>query len=124
MNETLPSDPSRSATVDVQEFAANFARLLEGGGKAMAAYLKPREEGRVKGDVSDQVTDIVKTLGHVAEYWLKDPTRAVELQSSLGKAYLDLWGAAVKRMAGEEAPPVAAPDAKDRRFADPEWSSN
>ena len=29
-----------------------------------------------------------------------------------------------KRMAGETAPPVAAPDPRDKRFADPEWSSN
>src|SRR5262249_13985780 len=31
---------------------------------------------------------------------------------------------AVRRMAGEEAPPVATPDPRDKRFADPEWSSN
>ena len=29
-----------------------------------------------------------------------------------------------KRMTGEESAPVAAPDAKDKRFADPEWSQN
>jgi len=46
------------------------------------------------------------------------------LQSSLGRAYLDLWGSAVKRLSGEETAPVVAPDPKDRRFADPEWSSN
>ena len=67
---------------------------------------------------------MVKTFGEVANYWLSDPTRAVELQSALGRAYLDLWGAAVKRLSGEESDPVVAPDPKDRRFADPEWSSN
>src|SRR6185295_13724308 len=71
-----------------------------------------------------EVTDVVKTLGQVADYWLRDPQRALELQSSLGKAYLDLWAHAVKRMAGEQVQPVAAPDPKDKRFADPEWSSN
>ena len=49
---------------------------------------------------------------------------AVELQTRLGKAYLDLWAAAVKRLAGEPASPVAAPAANDKRFADPEWTSN
>src|SRR5262249_10197309 len=63
-------------------------------------------------------------LGEVAGYWLTDPNRAVELQSRLGKAYLDLWGAAARRLSGEETGPVIAPDPKDRRFADPEWSSN
>ena len=40
-----------------------------------------------------------------ANYWLSDPSRAVELQSQLGRAYLDLWGAAAKRLSGEEAGP-------------------
>src|SRR5204862_7632919 len=71
-----------------------------------------------------EVTDAVKTLGQVAEYWLSDPSRAMQLQANLGRAYLDLWGSAVKRLAGEETAPVAAPDPADRRFADPEWSSN
>src|SRR5262249_10091359 len=38
--------------------------------------------------------------------------------------YLNLWGSAVKRLAGEESRPAAAPDPRDRRFADPGWSSN
>jgi polyhydroxyalkanoate synthase len=107
----------------VEEFARNIARVVEEGGKALAAYLKPREEGR-RDDQYAEVTDVVKTIGRVADYWLRDPQRALELQSSLGKAYLDLWANAVKRMAGEQVQPVAEPDPKDKRFADPEWSSN
>jgi polyhydroxyalkanoate synthase len=111
-------------SVQVEAFAHNIARLVEEGGKALAAYMKPREEGKIKNETADDVTDMVKTVGHVAEYWLSDPQRAIELQASLGRAYLDLWASAVKRMAGEPAGPVVAPDAKDKRFADPEWSQN
>jgi len=118
-----PSEPVKGASADVEEFARNVARIMEEGGKAMAAYLKPREEGRVD-DQYSEVTDVVKTLGQVADYWLRDPQRALELQSSLGKAYLDLWANAVKRMAGEQVEPVAVPDPRDKRFTDPEWSSN
>src|ERR1700681_4625751 len=107
----------------MEQFARNVARIMEEGGKAMAAYLKPREEGRVD-DQYSEVTDVVKTPGQVADYWLRDPQRALEVQSSLGKAYLDLWANAVKRMAGEPVPPVAEPDPRDKRFADPEWSTN
>jgi len=67
---------------------------------------------------------VVKTLSEVAEYWLSDPQRTVELQTSLGKAYLDLWASAVRRLAGEAAPPVATPAPGDKRFSDPEWSQN
>jgi polyhydroxyalkanoate synthase subunit PhaC len=119
-----PSQQPEAGAVDVEAFARNLARLIEEGGKALAAYLKPREEGRIKTELSDQVTDAVKTLGQVAEYWLADPQRAVELQTRLGKAYLELWASAVKRMAGEPAPPVAAPDPRDKRFEDPDWSAN
>jgi poly[(R)-3-hydroxyalkanoate] polymerase subunit PhaC len=118
-----PSEPVKGASADLEEFARNVARIMEEGGKAMAAYLKPREEGRVD-DQYAEVTDVVKTLGQVADYWLRDPQRALEVQSSLGKAYLDLWANAVKRMAGETVEPVAVPDPRDKRFADPEWSSN
>ncbi len=122
------NEPAKEATkigdVDVEAFARNLARMIEEGGKALAAYMKPREDGKIKGELAEDVTDVVKTVGQVAEYWLSDPKRAVELQTSLGRAYLDLWAGAVKRMAGEPAEPSIAPDPKDKRFADPEWSQN
>jgi len=124
MNEKAPGDLSQIGTVDIEAFARNFARLIEEGGKAMAAYLKPREEGQIKSEMPDEIADVVKTLGQVTEYWLSDPQRALELQTGLARDYLELWASTAKRMAGEEAQPVAAPDPKDRRFADPEWSSN
>src|SRR5215216_2333116 len=100
-SEKLPAEPVR--TVDIEQFSRNIARLVEEGGKALAAYLKPREEGTIKAEPADEIADVVKTLGHVAEYWLSDPQRAVEVQASLGKAYLDLWASAVRRMSGEPA---------------------
>ena len=44
-----------------------LARMIEQGGKALAAYMKPREEGKYKGEMTEEVTDVVKTVGHVAE---------------------------------------------------------
>lgn len=110
--------------VDYEALARNIARLIEEGGKALAAYMKPREQGKIKEDLAEDVTDIVKTMGRVTEYWMADPKRALDIQTSLGRAYLDLWAGAVRRLAGEAAPPVVAPDPKDKRFADPEWSQN
>jgi polyhydroxyalkanoate synthase len=125
---SVADQPSAAASqiggVDIERFAQNIARLVEEGGKAMAAYLKPREEGKIASETGEDVADVVRTLGHVAEYWLADPKRAMEIQTNLGKAYLDLWASTMRRMTGESAEPVAKPDPKDRRFADPEWSSN
>ncbi len=132
-----PADPPRTAApaakptsgpsapaLDIEIMSRNLARVVEEGGRALAAYLKPREQRQAGGDNAEMVTEIAKTLGQVMEYWLADPRRAMHLQTTLGKSYLDLWANAVKRMAGEDVPPVAAPDPRDKRFSDPEWSSN
>jgi polyhydroxyalkanoate synthase len=122
--EKPTTEPAKIGSVDIEAFSRNLARLIEESGKALAAYLKPREEGKIEGDLTTDVTDAVKSVGQVAEYWLSDPQRALELQTNLGRAYLDLWAGTVKRMAGEPTPPVASPDPRDKRFADPEWSQN
>ncbi len=115
--------PTTVGPVDVEVFSRNLARLIEEGGRALAAYMKPREDGR-KSELADELRDVVKTLGEVLQYWLADPQRTAELQGRLGQSYLELWGAAVKRLSGEGAPPVATPAANDKRFADPEWTTN
>jgi polyhydroxyalkanoate synthase len=118
------TEPAKAGDFDIEALSRNVARLIEEGGKALAAYLKPREEGKIRTEVAEDITDAVKSVGRVAEYWMSDPQRALELQTSLGRAYLDLWASAVRRMAGEQEDPVVAPDPRDKRFSDPDWSQN
>ncbi|MEW6124459.1 MAG: class I poly(R)-hydroxyalkanoic acid synthase [Pseudomonadota bacterium] len=113
----------RPPKLDMDAFANNLAQLVEEGGKALAAYIRPREEGK-KDDLADDVADAVRTIGNVAEYWLSDPQRAVEAQSRLMSGYLGVWTAALRRMSGEPADPVVAPDSRDARFKDSEWNTN
>jgi polyhydroxyalkanoate synthase len=101
-----------------------MARLIEEGGHAVAAYLRPRDNGAQKLGYSDEITDAARTIGQVAEYWYADPQRTVEMQTRLGKSFLDLFARASRRLAGEEIDPVVRPDPRDKRFSDPEWSSN
>src|ERR1700729_532663 len=77
-------EPMKIGSVDVEAFSRNLARLIEESGRALAAYMKPREAGRVDGELADEIGEVVKTLGHVAGYWLEDPKRAVEVQNRLG----------------------------------------
>src|ERR1700758_5028486 len=109
---------------DAEAFAMNLAQALESGGKALAAYLKPREIGELKDSSPNEMADVIKTLTAVAEYWLSDNERSSDLQTRMAKGYLDLWGSAVRRLAGQEAMPAIAPSPRDKRFADPEWKSN
>jgi poly[(R)-3-hydroxyalkanoate] polymerase subunit PhaC len=119
----VTADQQASPSLNLEELARNLARMVEEGGKALAAYMKPREHGQIEGEHAEFV-DAVKALGQVAQYWLQDPQRAAELQFALGRSYLDLWASSIRRLAGDPAPPVIEPDARDKRFSDPDWSRN
>ncbi|MDB5547550.1 MAG: class poly(R)-hydroxyalkanoic acid synthase [Tardiphaga sp.] len=106
-----------------EAFAMNLARAMETSGQALAAYLKPRE-GVANPKPPNEITEVIKTISTVANYWLSDQARAAEVQMKMGKAYLDLWGNAMRRMAGETVEPTIEAAPRDKRFADPEWKSN
>ena len=119
------SDPILQYIIDNPEaFAENLARVVEHSGKAMAAYLAPLERGEMKRHYTDELTELVKTLAQVGQYWMSDPQRAMEAQTRLWIGYMDLYAAMLRRMAGEVVQPVAEPDPKDKRFRDEEWSEN
>ncbi|BAL77117.1 PHA/PHB synthase family protein [Bradyrhizobium cosmicum] len=124
MSTATTDTPKSETKFDAEAFAMNVARAMESGGKALAAYLKPRESGEVQDRPPAELTEVVKTFTSVAEYWLSDTSRSSDLQTKLAKDYLDLWGSAARRMAGQDAPPAIAPSPRDKRFADPEWKSN
>ena len=107
-----------------EALASNTARLMEELGHATAASLKPIEEGRAKAGVSDEVSDVMKTLGQVVENIASDPQRLVMAQTALTKGFLDLWANNLRRVQGETVAPIAEPDATDKRFRDPEWTEN
>jgi len=124
--DTVQARPAAPSPYDMnmEALAKNVAQLIEEGGRAAAAYLRPREGGTRKMDYSNEIADVVTTLGQVAEYWYADPQRTVEMQTRLGKSFLDLFASASLRLVGEPTDPVAKPDPRDKRFSDPEWSSN
>ena len=110
---------------DPELFARNVARMIESAGKAAAAWANPREKGEVRDSMADPMADMVKTFSKLSEYWLSDPSRALEAQTKLFSGYLDIWSNAIRRMGsdGSAAPADPAP-ITDKRFRDPEWSTN
>jgi polyhydroxyalkanoate synthase len=120
----VSTDTQPSKKFDPEAFAMNLARAMETSGQALAAYLKPRESGEVVDKPPSELAEVIKTFSAVAGYWVSDRDRSAELQTKLGNAYLDLWGNAVRRLAGEDAPPAITPSPRDKRFSDPEWKSN
>ena len=85
--------PPQFASVDVEAFSKNLARMVEGGGKALAAYLQAARgrPGRARPVRRNRPT-WSRRSARCSRYWLSDPSRAVELQSRLGQAYLELFG--------------------------------
>jgi polyhydroxyalkanoate synthase len=108
---------------DPEAMAMNFARALESLGKAASAWLAPRERGERAEDI-DPMTDMVKTLSKVTEYWISDPQRAFEAQTQLMSGYFGLWTRSMQRLSGSEEPIESPPPSKDKRFADDDWQKN
>ncbi|TAJ30180.1 MAG: class I poly(R)-hydroxyalkanoic acid synthase [Bosea sp. (in: a-proteobacteria)] len=115
-------DGATAPAPDFDQFAQNMGRLVEEYGKVTAAYLKPIERGEAKTGQAEEASDMVKTLGRVAERWINDPAKIVEAQASLAGDFMNLWSMALKRAGGEPSEPVAQPDPRDGRFKDPDWS--
>ncbi len=121
------SDVPKPVQPDLEAISRNAAALAEGFGRMSATYLAPmdgRANGRGNATPPDEMGDISRTLGRVAETWMSDPQKAMAAQAKLGEAFLSLWGSTWSRLQGGDWEPAIAPDPKDKRFADPEWSSN
>jgi polyhydroxyalkanoate synthase len=110
--------------VDVEALAHNIAQAIEQGGKVLAAYLQPRATGEIKTTLADEIGEMVRSIGRVADYYLADPQRAFAAQTALTKQFVELWAATLHRLQGEQAPPVVVPDTTDKRFADAAWRDN
>ena len=109
---------------DPERFALNVARMIEQAGKAAAAWAEPREKGVVRDSVAEPMADMVKTFSKLTEYWLSDPSRALEAQTRLFSGYLDVWSNGIQRAAGEQVEDKVKPERGDKRFQDPEWGRN
>ena len=84
MNDvTTEAKPAK--TFNPEAFAMNFAKAMESSGKALAAYLKPREDGEPKDKPPNELGEVIKTFSTVAEYWLSDQTRATRTADEAGQ---------------------------------------
>ncbi len=110
-----------AARPDFERLSYNLARLVEQGGRTLAAYFQPSGSNEAQTNVSNGVADALRSIGRIAEHWLSDPARTVEAQSSLMVKFLGLWANSLRRMSGEFDDPFVPYDPLDKRFAAPEW---
>ena len=119
-----PASVEQYLVKDPERFALNLARVIEEAGKAAAAWAGPREKGEVRDTMAEPVTDMVKTFSKLTEYWLSDPSRALEAQTRLFSGYMNVWTNAIQRMGDAEIEDAVQPEKGDKRFQDPEWAKN
>ena len=86
---SVTTETKSPAQFDAEAFSLNLARAMENGGRALAAFLKPRQNIDPNDRPPSEIAEVIKTLGTVAEYWLSDQTRSTELQMKLGRADLE-----------------------------------
>jgi polyhydroxyalkanoate synthase len=118
------STSGQQPALDVEALAHNIAQAIEQGGKALAAYMTPRQSGQIKTTIAAEIGEMARSIGRVVDYYLADPQRAFAAQTALSKQFVELWASTLQRLQGEQAPPVAAPDTSDKRFADAAWRDN
>ncbi|WP_309084846.1 class I poly(R)-hydroxyalkanoic acid synthase [Chelativorans sp.] len=109
---------------DPERFALNLARALEEAGRAAAAWARPRETGERRDVVPEPFADMVKTFSKLTEYWLAEPSRALEAQTRLLSGYMMIWASSVRRLSGAPTENGIEPEPGDKRFADPDWARN
>ncbi len=114
-------EPIAATIPNFEKLAQNVSRMMTEGSRVVAAYMKPLEAGENPNNATNEIVDAVRSLGKVAEYWLKDPARTLEAQTAISTKFIDLWGNTLRRMVGEHVEPVVPYDQRDKRFADPQW---
>ena len=106
--------------LDFTRLSQNLAVLIEQGGRVLSTLLQPQPD-RSAGSFSESVADAVQAFGRIAEYWLSDPTRALEARTSLSEHFLSLWAQTLRRLSGEAVAPIVPVEPGDKRFAAPQW---
>ena len=80
----------------------------------------PRETGEIKTDARRaKSARWSRSIGRVAEYYMADPQRAFAAQAGAHQAVRRALGSTLHRLQGEQAPPVAAPDAERQALRRP-----
>jgi len=107
-----------------EEFVRNMLRLMEDGGKAMAALMNRADAKGGSYSTASEMTEASRIMAEVARQWMGNPARTMEAQGDLVRGYMDVWNNSVQRLLGQEVEPVAVPETGDARFRDAEWSAN
>ncbi len=132
MQKALPAsslDLSAWQVKDPVALGQNMLAAMETGAKIWLEMLEKQRGSAMQGMPSAMAgsTDIPEHARALATLWqsmLADPAKLSESQGELVAGYVQVWQAALQKVAGNDAHPVVEPENGDGRFRDPEWSTN
>ncbi len=120
MQDLMQSPPNREA---MEQLSMNLARAALTAQGAMAEAALRRAEA--PSSLNNDPFNTGPAFGEVMRQLASQPDRLMRSQAELFTRYMDLWQSTARRIGvGEIDTPIAAPQAGDRRFSDPEWQSN
>lgn len=106
-------------------FARNMAHVAAKCQELLAGFLRRAAERAERGERA--ILDPLNIGGAFAEYLthlVVHPRKLAQAQLRLFQNYVDLWQTTVRRILGEQVPPLIRPEPGDRRFRYHEWDEN
>jgi polyhydroxyalkanoate synthase len=113
--------PDQDELPDAKLLAARTAELAERSNRVFREFLERQD------DEVFQIPDPRVVSGAFAEFarhLLANPEHLIDAQLAYWKDMGQLWEGYMRRLLGEEVPPLAAPAPDDRRFKDDAWSED
>lgn len=101
---------------DPAALAAAWGRVIENGLAALQAGATPATSLAF-----DPAAPARAMADFTAQLW-SNPLALLQASQAAASEWMELWGAAARRAAGQAVEPVIAPERGDRRFNDPAWS--
>ena len=122
-NQSSSSTSALPPNPDPERLHAAMNRVAERSRRIVQAFAERQASGAQAFNPLEPGV-VSKTYQTLWQHMLADPARLVQAQASLWQGYAKLWESTARRMAGEDAEPVAAPEPGDRRFKDDAWTEN
>jgi polyhydroxyalkanoate synthase len=117
---TIPEPTSPEA---LSRLAEELTDIAERSQRLIADFTENADKLNT-GETQQEFMLIGQTFMQYAMKLAENPIQMIEAQADLWAQYSSLWQNTLQRITGNEAAPVATPDAGDRRFKDAEWSNN
>ena len=124
MSDKAPNPDSQNSGNEVHDkLAKNLMRVAERS-LEIFSQASPKSIENLEDRFTDNIAELTRTFGQVAEKWAGNPEEMLEAQGRFWTDQAQLWVATARRVLGEEVEPVVAPAPGDKRFADPQWQDS